>query len=86
TTTPPIPDLAELQHWTWVLGRAQQMMLEHGFDMIEHLPAAPPFGALLDPGAAMKAGMDLWSDTMQLWQRFLDPQNAAPFAETAEQA
>lgn len=86
TTTPPIPDLAELQHWTWVLGRAQQMMLEHGFDMIEHLPAAPPFGALLDPGAAMKAGMDFWSDTMQLWQRFLDPQNAAPFAETAEQA
>ena len=22
------PDLADLQHWTWVMGRAQQMMME----------------------------------------------------------
>jgi polyhydroxyalkanoate synthase len=28
TATPP--SLEDLQHWTWVLGRAQQMMLEHG--------------------------------------------------------
>ena len=27
--TPPIPTLEEMQHWTWVMGRAQQMMLEH---------------------------------------------------------
>ncbi len=86
TTTPPIPDLEDLQHWTWVLGRAQQMMLEHGMDMMEHLPAAAPFGALLDPAAAVKATTDFWSDTMKLWQRFLDPQNAAPFEETPEQA
>ncbi|WP_425506584.1 PHA/PHB synthase family protein [Sphingomonas kyeonggiensis] len=86
TTTPPIPDLEDLQHWTWVLGRAQQMMLEHGFDWVEHMPAAPPFGALLDPTAAVKATTDFWSDTMQLWQRFLDPKNAAPFEETPEQA
>jgi polyhydroxyalkanoate synthase len=26
----PIPSLEELQHWTWVMGRAQQMMLESG--------------------------------------------------------
>ncbi|OSZ69394.1 class I poly(R)-hydroxyalkanoic acid synthase [Sphingomonas sp. IBVSS2] len=86
TTTPPIPDLEDLQHWTWVLGRAQQMMLEHGLDMMEHMPAAPPFGALLDPAAAVKATTDFWSDTMRLWQRFLDPQNAQPFEETPEQA
>ncbi|MDQ0248192.1 polyhydroxyalkanoate synthase [Sphingomonas kyeonggiensis] len=86
TTNPPIPDLADLQHWTWVLGRAQQMMLEHGFDMMEHMPAAAPFGAMLDPTAAIRATTDFWSDTMQLWQRFLDPQNAMPFEETPEQA
>jgi polyhydroxyalkanoate synthase len=86
TTTPPVPSLEDLQHWTWVLGRAQQMMLEHGFDMIEHMPAAPPFGAMLDPTAALRATTDFWADTMKLWQRFLDPQNAAPFEETPEQA
>ena len=25
----PMPSLAEMQHWTWVMGRAQQMMMEH---------------------------------------------------------
>ncbi|MDB5704637.1 MAG: Polyhydroxyalkanoic acid synthase, partial [Sphingomonas bacterium] len=25
-----LPSLEELQHWTWVMGRAQQMMLESG--------------------------------------------------------
>jgi polyhydroxyalkanoate synthase subunit PhaC len=24
-----VPTLEELQHWTWVMGRAQQMMMEH---------------------------------------------------------
>ena len=24
-----MPSLEELQHWTWVMGRAQQMMMEH---------------------------------------------------------
>uniref|UniRef100_UPI00313ECA92 PHA/PHB synthase family protein n=1 Tax=Sphingomonas sp. OTU376 TaxID=3043863 RepID=UPI00313ECA92 len=86
TTTPPIPDLEDLQHWTWVLGRAQQMMLEHGFDWVEHMPAAPPFGALLDPTAAVKASTDFWADTMKLWQRFLDPSHAEPFEESPEQA
>jgi polyhydroxyalkanoate synthase subunit PhaC len=86
TLTPPLPSLEEMQHWTWVLGRAQQMMLEHGFDLIEHVPAAPPFGALLDPTAAMRASAGLWADTMALWQRFLDPAHAEPFVETPEQA
>ena len=26
---PPLPTLEEMQQWTWVMGRAQQMMLEH---------------------------------------------------------
>lgn len=86
TQAPPLPSLEDLQHWTWVLGRAQQMMLEHGFDLMEHLPTAPPFGGLLDPTAALRAGAGFWADTMQLWQRFLDPEHAKPFEETPEQA
>ncbi|HVJ00587.1 MAG TPA: class I poly(R)-hydroxyalkanoic acid synthase [Sphingomonas sp.] len=85
-TTTPFSSLEELQHWTWVLGRAQQMMLEHGFDLMEHLPAAAPFGGMLDPTAAVRAGAGFWADTLQLWQRFLDPAHAAPFEETPEQA
>jgi polyhydroxyalkanoate synthase len=84
TATPP--SLEDLQHWTWVLGRAQQMMLENGLDMFEQAPAASPFGAMLDPTAAMRASASFWADTMQLWQRFLDPAHAEPFEETPEQA
>jgi polyhydroxyalkanoate synthase subunit PhaC len=82
-TTTPLPTLEELQHWTWVLGRAQQMMLENGFEGMKPAPALPP---MLDPGAAMRATAGFWADTMQLWQRFLDPANAQPFEETPEQA
>lgn len=78
----PLPSLDELQHWTWVLGRAQQLMLEAGFDAVEQAPKA--FG--FDPGAAMRASTDFWADTVKLWQRFLDPANAEPFEETPEQA
>ncbi|KRC81196.1 PHA/PHB synthase family protein [Sphingomonas sp. Root241] len=81
-TTTPLPSLEDLQHWTWVLGKAQQMMLEHGFDMMEHIPAAPA----MDPTSALRAGASFWADTMQLWQRFLDPAHATPFEETPEQA
>lgn len=81
-TTTSLPSLEDLQHWTWVLGRAQQMMLEHGFDAMANMPAAP----MIDPTGAFRAGASFWADTMQLWQRFLDPTNAAPFEETPEQA
>lgn len=81
-TTTPLPSLEDLQHWTWVLGKAQQMMLEHGFDMMEHMPATPA----IDPTNALRASAGFWADTMQLWQRFLDPAHATPFEETPEQA
>ncbi|WP_448662259.1 PHA/PHB synthase family protein [Sphingomonas sp. CJ20] len=81
-----MPSLEDLQHWTWVLGRAQQLMLEHGIDVMEHVPAAPPFGAILDPTPALRATAGFWADTMQLWQRFLYPDQTEPFQETPEQA
>jgi polyhydroxyalkanoate synthase len=81
------PSLGELQHWTWVLGRAQQMLMEQGFDLMSMVPPAPPVAApALDPTAALRVGADFWADTMKLWQRFLDPAQAEPFAETPEQA
>lgn len=76
------PSLEELQHWTWVLGRAQQMMLEQGLDLVAKAPAVPA----IDPAAAMRATTDFWTDTVQLWQRFLDPAHGQPFEETPEQA
>ena len=81
-TTTPLPSLEDLQHWTWVLGKAQQMMLEHGFDLMSQAPMAPA----MDPTNALRAGASFWADTMQLWQRFLDPAHATPFEETPEQA
>ncbi|MFX8832967.1 hypothetical protein ABTM77_20925, partial [Acinetobacter baumannii] len=27
---PPLPSLEDMQHWTWVMGRAQQMAMEAG--------------------------------------------------------
>jgi polyhydroxyalkanoate synthase len=85
------PTLEELQHWTWVFGRAQQMMLEQGLDLMAQavppVPAAMPQlgAATLDPGAAVRAGVAFWTDTMALWQRFLDPA-APPAPEPAEHA
>jgi polyhydroxyalkanoate synthase len=81
-TPTPTPSLEDLQHWTWVLGKAQQMMLEHGFDLMARMPVAPA----MDPTGALRASASFWADTMQLWQRFLDPAHATPFEETPEQA
>ena len=74
------PDLKDLQHWTWVMGRMQQMMMEHGLDLMQAAPT--PF----DPTPAIRASADFWADTMKLWQRFLDPAHAGPAEETPEQA
>ncbi len=87
TQAPPAPpSLEELQHWTWVLGRAQQMMLENGFDRWTQATANVPAAGLMDPTPMLRASADFWADTMQLWQRFLDPAHAAPPAEPPERA
>jgi len=86
------PALEDLQHWTWVFGRAQQMMMEQGLDLAGQMPtqisAMPQMPTMppLDPAAAMRAGAEFWADTMTLWQRFLDPAAAPKFEETPEQA
>ncbi len=60
------PTLEEMQHWTWVIGRAQQMMMEQG------LAALPVVPGVNDP-ATIGRLHDFWSDSLNLWQRFLTP-------------
>jgi polyhydroxyalkanoate synthase len=72
-----VPSLEDMQHWTWVMGRAQQMMLEAGLGA--GMPVIPGFN---DPATLARVG-DFWSDSLKLWQRFLDPQAAADGAQAA---
>ncbi len=81
-TPPPPPDLADLQHWTWVMGRAQQMMMEQGLSAGPGgFPTIPGFN---DP-ATLERARDFWTDSLTLWQRFLDPQ-ATPPEESPDRA
>ncbi len=64
------PSLDEMQHWTWVMGRAQQMMMEQG------MAAMPVVPGLNDP-ATLERVRDFWADSLTLWTRFLSPGAAA---------
>jgi len=81
---PALPALEEMQHWTWVIGRAQQMMLEHMTEAAretaptldqwtdpERLRAQLPawMGSL--PQAMLDAQANMWREGLQLWQGFL---------------
>ncbi|HEY0269982.1 MAG TPA: class I poly(R)-hydroxyalkanoic acid synthase [Sphingomonas sp.] len=86
------PTLAELQHWTGVVGRAQQLLLEYAatqaqqqIGRIEAKPAVrPDLASLLKPPprfgfdteALIAAQGDFWKDSLSLWQRWLDPERA----------
>ncbi len=78
--TPPIPSLEDLQHWTQVMGRAQQMMLDYALSpdnqeqvqaMLAQLarPLAGGDTAIESPWIAATAGF--WQDSINLWQRML---------------
>lgn len=84
-TPPGLPTLEEMQHWTWVFGRAQQMMLEHAATMAQQM-AQKDLPALTDPQAfqaklpawmgsmpqaMLDAQADMWRDGMTLWQGFI---------------
>ncbi len=61
-----MPSLEEMQHWTWVMGRMQQMMMQQG------LAALPTVPGINDP-ATLERLDDFWTDSLNLWQRFLTP-------------
>jgi polyhydroxyalkanoate synthase subunit PhaC len=73
TKTPPLPTLEDWQHWTWVMGRAQQMMMEAWADSLkkdEPLPGIAPAKAA-DPMAWMTAGAEAWSKGLEAWGKML---------------
>lgn len=84
--TDRIPSLEDWQHWTWVIGRAQQMLLESWADSLKTgnpWPTSPPawgafppaFGAspaaAPDPASMMAAGADAWAKGLESWGRML---------------
>ena len=63
------PKLEDLQHWTWLMGRTQQMMMEAGLDAAATLPGA-------DTPAGQQV-RDFWSESLALWDRVARPDAAA---------
>ncbi len=85
-----IPTLEDWQHWTLVMGRAQQMMMEAWADSLKKdqpFPAWSPgaFGFAEQPGATdpmalMTAGAQAWAKGLETWGKMLGgvPAGAAP--------
>ena len=76
TAIPTMPTLEDMQRWTWVIGRVQQMLLEHGLEAIKtaaDTPGASAFPGFGDGSGIARAQADFWTDSMALWQRFMTP-------------
>ncbi|HYD38625.1 MAG TPA: class I poly(R)-hydroxyalkanoic acid synthase [Allosphingosinicella sp.] len=87
---PPLPSLEEMQHWTWVMGRAQQLMLEHVARTIGEAaetksPALPWTNLFGDPAKLARQQAELWSEGLSIWQRALGGESA-PRTELADKA
>jgi polyhydroxyalkanoate synthase len=91
-TTSAIPTLEDWQHWTWVMGRAQQMLMEAWADGLKQgqpWPAMPPaWGAFppafgwnmptsTDPATLMTAGAEAWAKGLEAWGRMVGLDPAA---------
>jgi polyhydroxyalkanoate synthase len=91
-STPPFPSLEEMQHWTWVMGRAQQLMLEHVARAMGEAPAPTPQAAALpwmnlfgDPSKLAEAQVGLWTEGLNIWQRALGIETArTPLEDKAD--
>ena len=77
--TAAIPSLEDWQHWTLVMGRAQQMLMEawaKGLEKDQPASGWPPAfgqfaGAGADPMALMTAGADAWAKGLDAWGKLL---------------
>ena len=73
--------LADLQHWTGVIGEAQQMLMQHASQAAERLGTVP---AQADIDRMFDQTRDFWTESLSLWQRFLVPSaEASPLAAAA---
>src|SRR3954447_17123617 len=89
-----IPTLEDWQHWTLVMGRAQQMMMEYWAQSLKKdqpFPSwSPPAfgfgeqGAAADPMALMNAGAQAWAKGLETWGKMLGGVTAAPVANEKE--
>jgi polyhydroxyalkanoate synthase len=86
-----IPTLEDWQHWTLVMGRAQQMLMEFWAESLKKdqpFPAWDPsafgFGdakAQTDPMALMSAGAQAWAKGLETWGKMLGGVTAVPSAD-----
>ncbi len=80
TTLPPLPTLEDWQHWTLVMGRAQQMLMETWAESLkagEPVPGLKPAPVQADPMAFLTAGAEAWSKGLQAWGQLLQQTQAA---------
>src|SRR3569623_264915 len=91
-----IPSLEDWQHWTLVMGRAQQMLMEFWADKLKGGQPIPDFtkgwspsacgfgepGAQTDPASLMVAGAQAWAKGLETWGKMLG--GAAPAADAPE--
>jgi polyhydroxyalkanoate synthase len=96
--SPALPTLEDMQHWTYVMGRAQQLMMEHvakqageaGQKIAATEPKVPlgtwPGAALFaDPSKLAQAQLDMWTQGLSIWQRALGaPAEKTELAEKAD--
>ena len=83
-----IPTLEDWQHWTLVMGRAQQMLMEFWSESLKKdqpfpswSPSAFGFGEAppaSDPMALMTAGAQAWAKGLETWGKMLGGVTAAP--------
>jgi polyhydroxyalkanoate synthase len=70
TSLGTIPGLEDWQHWTLVMGRAQQMLMDAWADgLVKETPA--PQSALPDPMPWLAAGAEAWSKGLEAWGQML---------------
>ncbi|HEX6603267.1 MAG TPA: class I poly(R)-hydroxyalkanoic acid synthase [Sphingomicrobium sp.] len=92
-TESAIPTLEDWQHWTLVMGRAQQMLMEFWAESLrkdQPFPGwSPPAfgfaeqGAGADPMALMTAGAEAWAKGLETWGKML---GGVPTAAAASEA
>jgi polyhydroxyalkanoate synthase len=81
-TTTTIPGVEDWQHWTLVMARANQMIMEAWADNLSQGKSMPGFGlpvphATNDPMAWMTAGAEAWSKGLEAWSQMLGQYSAA---------
>jgi polyhydroxyalkanoate synthase len=91
-----IPTLEDWQHWTLVMGRAQQMMMEfwsqqvgkgqpmpsfHAWSMPALFPEQRVASSMLEPAELMSAGAQAWAKGLETWGKVLGGVTAPPETE-----